>query len=330
MNPGDRWRGIGALAYTDRVPDSPTKAGRQSPPASQPARWTTRGLLEWMTGAFKGAELDSPRLFAELLLSHTIGCERLQLYTDVDRPATPLERESLRPLVMRALKHEPVQYLVGEAWFYTLPFHVDSRVLIPRPSSESLVEAVLQHARLSAGSDRALIADVCCGSGCITAALLKRLPGARAVATDLSDDALEVAKMNLHRHGFDDRSELLQGDLLAPLKSHPMAKELHYLVANPPYIPDCEWDEVPANVKGFEPTLALRGGTDGLDLVRPLLTDGPKLLRRDGLIAVEVAASTAREALAIAQANPLLEDARIENDLDGLERAVVAVRSDKQ
>jgi len=283
-----------------------------------------------MTGAFKGAGLDSPRLFAELLLAHTIGCDRLKLYTDVDRPATPLERESLRPLVMRALKHEPVQYLVGEAWFYTLPFHVDSRVLIPRPSSEALVEAVLRHARVSTGSDRALIADVCCGSGCLTAALLKQLPGARAVATDVSEDALAVAKSNIHRHGFDERAELLQGDLLAPLRAHPMAKELHYLVANPPYIPDHEWAEVPENVKGFEPTLALRGGGDGLDLVRPLLTDGPKLLRPDGLIAVEIAASTAREALAIARANPLLEDARIENDLDGLERAVVAVRSEKR
>jgi len=279
-----------------------------------------------MTGAFKGAGLDSPRLFAELLLAHTIGCDRLRLYTDVDRPATPLERENLRSLVMRALKHEPVQYLVGEAWFYTLPLHVDERVLVPRSSSETLVEAVLSHARVTPGADRALIADVCCGSGCLTAALLKQLPGARAVATDCSEPALEVAQMNLHRHGLDDRAELRCGDLLGPLLGHPMAGELHYLIANPPYIPDFEWDDVPENVRGFEPTIALRGGADGLDLVRPLLTDGPALLRPGGLLAVETASSTARAALTIAQANPLLDEARVESDLDGLERAVVAVR----
>ena len=280
-----------------------------------------------MTEAFKGAGLDSPRLFAELLLAHTIGCDRLRLYTDVDRPATPLERESLRSLVMRALKHEPVQYLVGEAWFYTLPFHVDERVLIPRPSSETLVEAVLSHARVTTGSERALIADVCCGSGCLTAALLKRLPEARAVATDCSADALEVAQMNLHRHGLDDRAELVRGDLLEPLRQHPMAKELHYLVANPPYIPDREWDDVPQNVRGFEPTIALRGGSDGLDFVRPLLEEGPELLRPGGLLAVEIATSTADAALTIAQTNPMLEETRIESDLDGLARAVIAVRT---
>ena len=304
-----------------------TSSGKPAGADSQPTRWTTRGLLEWMTGAFKGAGLESPRLFAELLLSHTIGCDRLRLYTDVDRPATPLEREGLRPLVMRALKHEPVQYLVGEAWFYTLPFHVDERVLIPRPSSETIVEAVLCHARATAGAGRALIADVCCGSGCIGAALLKHLPEARLAATDCSGEALEVAGMNLRRHGLDDRAELLPGDLLEPLRQHPMAKELHYLVANPPYIPDDEWDEVPENVRRYEPTIALRGGPDGLDLVRRLLADGPGLLRPGGLIAVEIATSTADAALMIAKENPLLEEARVESDLDGLARVVVAMRT---
>ena len=105
-----------------------------------------------------------------------------------------------------------------------------------------------------------------------------------------------------------------------------MAKELRYLVANPPYIPDDEWGDVAQNVKGFEPTIALRGGADGLQFVRPLLERGAALLRPGGLIAVEIAASTADAALAIARANPLLGESRIENDLDGLPRAVIGVR----
>ncbi len=309
------------------MPESNPATTRAAAASKAPAKWTTRGLLEWMTGAFKGADLDSPRLFAELLLSHTIGCDRLRLYTDVDRPATPLEREVLRTLVMRALKHEPVQYLVGEAWFYTLPFHVDERVLIPRPASETLVEAVLRHARTMPGADRALLADACTGSGCLTTAILKHLPESRAVATDLSAEALEVAAKNIHRHGLDERAELVQGNLLEPLLQHPMAKELHFLIANPPYIPDSEWGDVPENVKGFEPTIALRGGSDGLEFVRPLLEQGPALVRPNGLVAVEIAACTARAALKVAQDNPLIEEARIENDLDGLERVVVAVRN---
>jgi release factor glutamine methyltransferase len=106
---------------------------------TQTGEWTTRKLLAWMSDAFVKKGIDSPRLCAELLLAHVIGCDRLRLYMDADRPATPLERDTLRDLVARALKHEPVQYLVGEAWFHGLPFHVDRRVLIPRPSSETLI-----------------------------------------------------------------------------------------------------------------------------------------------------------------------------------------------
>jgi len=179
--------------------------------------WTTRQLLDWMTRSFESNSLDSPRLCAELLLSHVIGCERLRLYMDADRPATPLERESLRKLVSRALRHEPVQYLVGEAWFFSLPFHVDHRVLIPRPSSETIVEHVLQQIRAEptlAPGGSMTIADVGTGSGSLAVALAKNLPGARVVATDISSEALEVAHDNACRHHVEDRIECACGDLL--------------------------------------------------------------------------------------------------------------------
>ncbi len=306
----------------------------QAPPES----WTTRKLLAWMTKAFEDKGLDAPRRQAEMLMAHVIGCERLKLYMDPDRPTAPLERDNLRGLVKRALNNEPIQYLVGEEHFFAMTFKVDKRVLIPRPSTLTIVEAVLQHARKNpdSGSVRdsdagsgILIADVCTGSGCIAAALAKHLPGARVVATDISPDALAVARINIEAHELADRVDLLEGDGLDALRQHPVAgraRSLRYLCSNPPYIPDDEWDAVEPNVKDHEPTLALRGGPDGMDLVRPLIANGPAFLEQTGLLLVELAAARAPDALALAEAHPDLTNARILKDSDGLPRVLVAER----
>ena len=283
-----------------------------------------------MADAFTQKGLDAPRLSAEVLLSHVIGCDRLRLYMDVDRPANEVERAALRDLVKRAINHEPVQYLTGEAWFYGLRLSVDSRVLIPRPATETIVEAVLHHCKSMPGfggktGEGALIADICTGSGCIALALAKHLTGARLVATDLSQDALDVASGNADRLQLRERIEFVRGDLLAALRDHPAAGhdgELHFLVSNPPYIPDDEWDAVAPNVRDHEPTLALRGGMDGLALVRPLLTDGPALVRHGGLLLVEVADSRAEQAAALARQHPHAGQVEILKDAEGLDRVV--------
>lgn len=299
---------------------------------TQTQTWTTRKLLAWMQQAFLKAGLDAPRLLAEMLLAHVVGCERLKLYTDFDRPASPLERDILRDLAARALKHEPVQYLVGEAWFFGLPFKVDPRVLIPRPATESIVEEVLQHARAAhaAGGAGLLIADICTGSGCIGVVLLKRLAQARVIAADVCEGALALARENATRHDVLDRIDFLQGDLLAPLREHPPTRGpgcLDYLVSNPPYIPDDEWDAVAPNVKNHEPHGALRGGVDGLDFVRRLIEEGaPTLLRAGGLLLIEVADSRAAMARDLVAADPHLEGARIVRDFEGLDRVIVAQR----
>lgn len=301
-------------------------------------QWTTRKLLAWMGEAFTKKDLDSPRLLAELLMAHVVGCDRLKLYMDQDRPATPLERESLRDLVARALKHEPVQYLVGEAWFFGLPFKVDRRVLIPRPCTETMVEYVLQHHRATHGpsegesrnrGDGVLFADVCAGSGAIAVALLKNLPGARGVATDISNEAINVTRENAARHGVTDRLDVLQGDLLKPLRDFAPTADgsLDYLVSNPPYIPDDEWPgQVDRNVLDHEPHVALRGGVDGMSFARPILRDGAVLLKAGGMILVEVAASRAGQALEVARSNAMLKDARVLKDHEGLDRVVLATR----
>ena len=291
-----------------------------------------------MTKAFEAKDLDSPRRMAEMLLAHIIGCDRLRLYMDTDRPATPIERETLRDLVRRALNHEPIQYLVGEESFFGMSFHVDKRVLIPRPSTQTLIDEVLNHARKNP-DDRTLrasdagvgmmIADVCTGSGCIAAALAKNLPGTRVTASDKSAEALEVAQMNITRHDLDDRVDLVQGDLLAPIFAHPVAGQkgsLHYLCSNPPYIPDHEWDAVEPNVKNHEPTMALRASDDGMEFVKPLIEQGPKLLRKGGLLLIEIAACNAMRSLELANAHAELTRERIAKDSDGLDRVLIAER----
>lgn len=307
---------------------------RMSRPAAITEPWTTRKLLAWMGDAFNKKGLDSPRLLAEMLVAHVIGCERLKLYIDPDRPASPLERETLRDLVGRALKHEPVQYLAGYAWFFGLKIKVDRRVLIPRPATETIVEHILQHERARAGAsskgDGVLIADVCAGSGCIAIALLKNLPNARAVATEVCEEAAALAKENAVEHGVADRLEILVGDLLTPLFEHPATRgveSVDYLASNPPYIPDDEWPAVEPNVKDHEPHKALRGGEDGLDFVRRLMheKDGAaRFVKPDGLLLIEVADSRAAAALEMAKASPKLRDAAVLKDFEGLPRVIAA------
>ena len=305
---------------------------------TRPQTWTTRDLLAWMSNAFESADLDSPRRMSEMLLAHVLGCNRLRLYMETDRPASPLERDTLRDLVKRALAHEPIQYLVGEEVFFTMHFKVDPRVLIPRPSTLTIIEEILQHARNNP-ADNALresdagtgimIADICTGSGCIAAALAKSLPGARVIATDISEDALEVAQHNIANHKLEDRVELIAGDLLEPINTHPIAgnnASLHYLCSNPPYIPDHEWDAIEPNVKDHEPTLALRANNHGMEFVAKLIEDGPRLLTTDGMLLIEIASCNAEQCLQLANAHELLENARIAKDSDGLDRVLVAIR----
>lgn len=295
-------------------------------PTEAPETWTTRRLMAWVGKALADKGVDSPRLCAEMLLSHVLGCDRLRLYADADRPASSEERDRLRALVARALRHEPVQYLVGEGWFFGLPFTCDKRALIPRPSTETIVETILQHERSAPAGREPLIADLCTGSGCIAVTLAHRLRAARLIATDISPEALELAAVNADRHAVADRIEFRQGDLLAPLA--PDAGEFHYIASNPPYISDREWDAVEANVKDHEPTLALRAGADGLRFVGPIIAEAPRLLAPGGMLLVEIASCTEGETLEMARRHPLLagDEPRILKDSDGLPRVLVARR----
>jgi release factor glutamine methyltransferase len=281
--------------------------------------WTTRRLLQWTTDHFARRGVDSPRVAAEMLLAHVLGAPRLKLYLDPDRPATDLERAAFRDLVERAAKHEPVDYLVGQAPFFSMMLKVTPQVLIPRPSTETLVEHILQHARRTPGFTGPAIADIATGSGAIAIALAAHLKTARVTATDVSDGALALARANAAALKVADRIDFLQGDLLEPLHG----KRFHYLVSNPPYISDEEWTHVAPNVKDYEPTLALRGGVDGLKFLRPLIAQARAFLEHPGQLVLEIAASQKKAVLQLAdQAG--LRNPQVLADHEGLPRVLVA------
>lgn len=278
-----------------------------------------------MSKAFATKGLDSPRFSAELLVAHVLKCERLKLYMEVDRPASPEELLALRDLTARALKHEPVQYLTGEAWFYGAAFKTDRRALIPRPATETLVETAVHHLR-SDDAPKGPVLDLCTGSGCvaISLALVKQLAGRGIVATDLSPDALTLAIENAAAHQVSERIEFVQGNLFEALTKTEQRGPYAAVVSNPPYIPDHEWAQVEPNVRNHEPTLALRGGVDGLDLVRPIVQQAGSYLADGGLLAVEVAASTADVVRGLFEIAGLSE-VQVLSDFERLPRVVMGV-----
>jgi len=279
-------------------------------------------LLKWTAEFLSRKEVDQPRLSAEMLLAHVLGCERLRLYMEADRPASELERAAFRELVERAAEHEPVDYLVGRSPFFSMELAVTSDVLIPRPSTETLVEHVIQHARRTPGFSHPTIADIGTGSGAIAIALAKHIEGARVIATDVSGAALGVAKRNAAALGVADRVEFREGDLLEALGG----ATVDYLVSNPPYIPDDEWEAVDRNVKDYEPEGALRGGADGLKFVKPIIEGAGRALKRPGHVAVEIAAATKGAVVSLAEGQSALEHVRVLPDHEALPRVVVADR----
>lgn len=310
-------------------PEQP-ESSRHSPtpplphsPTPRSGSFTIRKLLKLTTDYLAEKGIEPPRVYAEMLLAHVMRCKRLELYMYADKPVSDMERTALRNLVRRASENEPVDYLVGQTPFFSMMLKVDPRVLIPRPSTETLVEHVIQHARVMPGFKSPRIADVGTGSGCIAIALAKHIPGASIIATDISPDALAVAKENAAAQGVADRIDFRQGDMFEPLAG----LRFHYLVSNPPYIPDDEWDDVEPNVKDFEPRGALRGGPEGMDLLGPMIADAPTFLEQPGQLAFEVAAAKMDLIMETANATPGLCDVNALHDHEGLPRIVVANRN---
>lgn len=280
---------------------------------------TVLDVLQLAAGHLESSGVASPRLDAEVLLGLVLGLDRIHLYVQHDRPLTTEELESYRVAIARRAKREPVAYIVGEREFYSQPFTVDRRVLVPRPETEHLVETVLEALQTTFGADVALsFADIGTGSGAVAVTLARLEERARAVATDISPDALSVAAHNAERHGVRARIDFRAGDLYRPLAD----ERFHAIVSNPPYIKESDYENLAAEVRAFEPRTALAAGPDGLDVIRRLIDGAPRHLLPGGFLALEIGWNQGEEVRRLARARGLV-CARIVPDLAGLDRVAV-------
>ncbi len=269
------------------------------------------------TTRLKEGGIESARLDAEILLAYVLGWRRLSLYVDADKTLSPDKILRFNELISKRLQKIPVAYLTGVREFMGLSFSVNENVLIPRPDTEILTELVGEFLRQS--SEEVTFADLGTGSGAICVSILKFVKTARAIAVDISAEALSVAKINAEKFHVDDRIKFLQGDMFEPLEG----KFFNAIVSNPPYIPTGEINSLQAEVQ-TEPRIALDGGSDGLDFYRRIVNESPKFLVTGGMLAVEVGINQSRLVQSLIETDGRFTDTEIICDLSGIERVVAA------
>jgi release factor glutamine methyltransferase len=284
-------------------------------PPENPA-WTTERLLQWAVADFRTRGITDARLSAELLLARALGTNRVGLFLKFDRPVGDEEKKSFRDFVEQRRGGKPVAYILGEKEFYSMPFRVDPRVLIPRPETEILVDEVLDHAR-GKSSGIARVLDVGTGSGAIAIALKKHLPEAGVTGIDVSPDALELARSNAELNRVD--VDFRVGNLLTGVDG-----PLDVVVANLPYIPREECLRLPVDVRDYEPRIALDGGITGLDLIAELVAQASERVG-DGALFLEIGAGQRDEVARLLGEAGFRAD-RIRADLAGIPRVVRAIR----
>lgn len=274
---------------------------------------TIEEALRW--GRRRLATSPTPHQDARLLLQDVLGVAHAYLAGHPEQPLTSEQEEKFREWVRRAAEQEPVPYIIGEADFYGLRFIVTPAVLIPRPETELLVEAALDWAKSHAVQE---IVDVGTGCGCIAITLARHLPHAQIAATDVSAKALEIARQNALRHQVAERVDFYQGSLLQPLQ-----KSVDLLVANLPYVSDEEWTSLDDAIKWYEPAGALRGGPDGLDLIRRLLQQARTRLKTGGAIFLEIGWRQGRAAQELARSIFPTAQTSVRSDYAGHDRLII-------
>jgi release factor glutamine methyltransferase len=306
---------------------SMTEQGSQVNHVSQETQWTVLALLDWTKGYLEKNDSESPRLDAEILLAHSMNCERIMLYTRFDEIVSETDRLQFRELVKQRASGCPVAYLVGFKEFYSLRFDVSEYVLIPRPETEFAVIAVLDIVKKYFSSDSSgqsipcHVIDVGTGSGAIAITLATEMPQIQVTAVDLSTAALEVARKNATCHGVNDQIEFVEQDFLLG----PSNNKFDIVVSNPPYVTSEEYEALSRNVREYEPQLALESGPTGMECYQRLVPQAAERLNDGGWLVLETSPML-MEQLKILVVENGFDEISIVSDLAGHPRIVTARR----
>lgn len=282
--------------------------------------WKLLDLLNRTSGFFMSKGMENARLQAELLLAAVLGVRRLDLYLQFERALDKAEVDAYRDSVRQRLQGVPVQYITGEAGFRHLNFALSRSVFIPRPETETVVEAVLE---LVVRLAEPRILDLGCGCGAIAVSLAHECRMAHLVAVDISPEAVETTRRNAERNGVSGRLDILCGDLFEALKGMPESQTFDVIASNPPYV--CSGDIVGLlpEVRDHEPRLALDGGSDGLQYYRRIVEQAADFLRPGGFMVLEVGDGQAEAVGELLGSSSLFETVETRADLNHTPRVLV-------
>jgi len=240
--------------------------------------------------------IENARLNAEQLLRHTLDMNRVDLYLNQDCSLTQAEMSAFKRCLKRRAAREPLQYILGEAEFMSLPFVVDENVLIPRPETEILVEKTIQMCKEKfASKDRIEILEFGTGSGCISVSLAKYLENARITSLDISKDALKVAEKNAELNGVGDRIQFINQDFTSAKIGGYFPEKFDLLVSNPPYVSPADFEDLPEEIRNYEPAVALSDKRDGLSFYRKIAELSSGLIKPSGFLMLELGLGQAED-----------------------------------
>ncbi len=283
-----------------------------------------KAFLEWSIDRLTQAGVDSPRMEAEVLLAGALGFGREEIYRRPERILNEDEKSVSRDFVGRRVRREPVAHILGHREFWSLDFKITPDVLIPRPETETLIETLLKlqaklNAEASTGQVRRLL-DIGTGSGIIAVVAAREITDCRVTATDLSPDALVVARENADTHDVSDQINFIQGDLFAEVPE----TLYDFIVSNPPYIETKRLPDLMPDVRNFEPTAALDGGVDGLDFYRRIISKASDYLKEGGWLVFEIDETQAEAVSRLFCAEDKYETVNVTKDYSGYDRVVSA------
>lgn len=281
---------------------------------------TVRDILNETVQAFEIAGIPSARLDAEVLLSFTLGLDRLEFLKNPEMFITEEQLSSYRKLVSRRLQWEPIAYITGYKNFWSFTLKVSRDVLIPRPDTEVLVEEAIEIAK-ECKSNHIKILDIGTGSGAIAIALASELPNVKITATDIAETALNLAQSNANRLGFKDRINFRRGDLFESVDG-----AFNIIVCNPPYISAENYQELPSGVKDYEPSSALLAGIKGTEFYERLIYQAKDHLEKNGWLLMEIGAKQEKDIYKIIEDSGFYESVETRKDYAGLPRVVKARR----